>query len=288
MRFVGPLANCTRLIDSRGIEIDMRVVAFDCRCVFHYINVDIRRMNSSFNKRIICGKRITKPDAKLITGRKMMGEIYFVRHGQASFGAANYDKLSDLGHQQAEWLGAYLADTIGGFDHVVSGDLLRHRQTLAGILKTLKHANYAEDPRLNEMSYFVMEQAYREQTGAKIPGNARDLERHFTNVMRAWETGEIEGCIESFTEFHDRILQVVGDVSAPGKKVLVVSSGGPVGVLLRHVLSLGLPAMTDIILGTHNASVTRFMVLEDGLRLMQFNGVAHLEQPDRQHALTFL
>ncbi len=30
-----------------------------------------------------------------------MSELYLVRHAQASFGAANYDQLSDLGHQQS-------------------------------------------------------------------------------------------------------------------------------------------------------------------------------------------
>ena len=37
-----------------------------------------------------------------------MSELYLVRHAQASFGAANYDQLSDLGHQQSRWLGDHL------------------------------------------------------------------------------------------------------------------------------------------------------------------------------------
>ena len=38
-----------------------------------------------------------------------MPEFFLVRHGQASFGADNYDKLSALGHRQARWLGGYFA-----------------------------------------------------------------------------------------------------------------------------------------------------------------------------------
>lgn len=217
-----------------------------------------------------------------------MGEVYLVRHGQASFGAVNYDKLSDLGHQQSEWLGDYLAETVGRFDHVVSGDLMRHRQTLSGILKSLRHEECIEDARLNEMSYFVMERSYSEQTGAKMPGNVRDLERHFTRVMQAWEAGQIEDAPERYLEFQDRILESIKDIAAEGQRSLIVSSGGPVGILMRHVLGLDLAATTEIILGTHNASVTRFTVIENSLRLMQFNTVPHLEHPDRQHALTFL
>jgi len=40
-----------------------------------------------------------------------MGEIILVRHGQANSAADNeddYDKLSDLGHQQAKWLGEWM------------------------------------------------------------------------------------------------------------------------------------------------------------------------------------
>ncbi|EXF47276.1 phosphoglycerate mutase family protein [Pseudomonas sp. BAY1663] len=38
-----------------------------------------------------------------------MGSIYLIRHGQASFGAENYDVLSPLGYRQSEALGDYLA-----------------------------------------------------------------------------------------------------------------------------------------------------------------------------------
>ena len=36
-----------------------------------------------------------------------MGTLYLVRHGQASFGADDYDVLSPAGHEQAVRLGEY-------------------------------------------------------------------------------------------------------------------------------------------------------------------------------------
>ena len=36
-----------------------------------------------------------------------MQKITFVRHGQASYGSDNYDKLSELGHKQTRLLGEY-------------------------------------------------------------------------------------------------------------------------------------------------------------------------------------
>ena len=38
-----------------------------------------------------------------------MATIYLIRHGQASFGSANYDQLSELGGRQADATGEYLA-----------------------------------------------------------------------------------------------------------------------------------------------------------------------------------
>ncbi len=52
-----------------------------------------------------------------------MSEFYLVRHGQASFGAKNYDKLSELGHQQARWLGEYLTARDITFSQAFMGDM---------------------------------------------------------------------------------------------------------------------------------------------------------------------
>ena len=59
-----------------------------------------------------------------------MASIYVIRHGQASFGAANYDKLSELGCRQAEVLGHYLRECNIHFDAVYSGDLQRQQKAL--------------------------------------------------------------------------------------------------------------------------------------------------------------
>jgi broad specificity phosphatase PhoE len=64
-----------------------------------------------------------------------MGTLYLVRHGQASFGADNYDQLSELGLKQSERLGAYFAAKGLQFDAAFTGTLQRQIQTLAGICK---------------------------------------------------------------------------------------------------------------------------------------------------------
>ena len=59
--------------------------------------------------------------------------LVLVRHGQASAGTADYDRLSDLGKRQSRRLGDWLADTGHVFTGVVAGRMRRHRETLEGI-----------------------------------------------------------------------------------------------------------------------------------------------------------
>jgi len=218
-----------------------------------------------------------------------LGEIYFVRHGQASYGTANYDRLSPLGHQQAEWLGAHLAETVaGGFDMIVSGTLQRHRETLGGILKSLPFEGASEDARLNEMSFFQMEQAYAALTGNEAPDGQSDMADHFRRVLAHWEQDLIPDVPESYSHFRARVTGALFHHAAHGARVLLVSSGGPIGIALSHVLRLDLHAMADVILHTHNASYSRFVVFPDRLELAQFNAISHLETPDRHHAKTYL
>ena len=58
-----------------------------------------------------------------------MSEIYFFRHGQASFGADDYDRLSPLGVRQARILARYLAKTGKVFDAVYYGEMDRQQKT---------------------------------------------------------------------------------------------------------------------------------------------------------------
>ena len=61
-----------------------------------------------------------------------MGTLYLVRHGQASFGADDYDQLSALGRQQAVRLGEYWRGKGQHFDAVITGTLRRHAQIPGG------------------------------------------------------------------------------------------------------------------------------------------------------------
>ena len=67
-----------------------------------------------------------------------MSELIFVRHGQASFGAASYDALSDLGFEQVRELARHWQTTGDSFDHICSGTLQRQRETAGELLHLVK------------------------------------------------------------------------------------------------------------------------------------------------------
>ncbi|NDC62316.1 MAG: histidine phosphatase family protein, partial [Betaproteobacteria bacterium] len=66
-----------------------------------------------------------------------MGTLYLVRHGQASFGADDYDQLSELGQRQSRRLGAYFRERGLTFEAVITGSLKRQQQTWLGIQEGL-------------------------------------------------------------------------------------------------------------------------------------------------------
>ncbi len=212
-----------------------------------------------------------------------MGEIILVRHGQANSAAndeASYDKLSDLGHQQARWLGDYLRDRERPFDKIISGSLRRHRETSAGI----GYGDPVIDPRLNEMDYFNLGQALEDVHGVPFPG-PDEFAAHVPQVMEAWHKAEIMG-VETFASFEARVTSVLQEAASPGARVLCVTSGGVIGMIIRHLLKLDPTRMAHILLPILNSSVHRVHVIPQGPILAAFNTIPHLDQPDRAHAVT--
>ena len=212
-----------------------------------------------------------------------MGEIILVRHGQANSGATDeesYDRLSDLGHRQAKWLGEYLSAREGTFDKVISGSLRRHKETAAGIGYQDPHI----DPRLNEMDYFNLGQALEDVHGVPFPG-PDEFASHVPQVMEAWHKAEIMG-VETFASFEDRVTSVLQEAAKPGTRVLCVTSGGVIGMIIRHLLNLDPTRMAHVLLPIMNSSLHRVHVIPQGPILASFNAVPHLDREDRLHAQT--
>ena len=219
-----------------------------------------------------------------------MAELVLVRHGQASFGADDYDKLSELGWRQSRWLGEYFAERGAAFDRVVRGSLRRHTETLAGIAEGMGRAlDWAEDARLNEYDSHAL---LRSHLGGKAMPKGDDRREHFRilrDAMYAWTDGTLAGDgHEPFAAFRARVLgALVAAHEGRPKRVLVVSSGGPISTILAEVLGMPLRGVVDLNLQTRNTGITELQAGASRIHCVSFNNVPHLDRPDRPGALTY-
>ncbi|MCH2076783.1 MAG: histidine phosphatase family protein [Rhodobacteraceae bacterium] len=216
-----------------------------------------------------------------------MGEIILIRHGQANSAATDeesYDKLSELGHQQARWLGEHLRLHGEEFDTVLSGTLIRHQETAASMGLVPDQM----DARLNELDYFNLSDALEKARGVPRPDSSSGptgFAEHMPRVMKAWHDAEIQGQ-ESFANFESRIKAVLKEAEQPGRRVICVTSGGVIGMALRHLLGLDALRMAHILLPIFNTSIHRVAVRPQGAMLAGFNATPHLDAKDRVYAKT--
>jgi broad specificity phosphatase PhoE len=214
-----------------------------------------------------------------------MGTTYLVRHGQASFGAADYDQLSPLGEQQARRLGTYWRERGLQFDAVLRGTLRRHEQTLAGIAEGLQRELPADLwPGLNEYDSEALIRAIHpgELPPVRAEGGFKLHFRLLREALLRWMAGEISPVgLPAFADFRAGVVAALDHVAQahPQGRVLVVSSGGPISVAMSHVL--GAPASTTVELNMRlrNSAVCELVGTRDGHRMMSFNHLPHLDAP---------
>lgn len=216
-----------------------------------------------------------------------MSHITLIRHGQANTQArdeAAYDRLSPLGHRQAEWLGVYLRESANHHPRVYCGTLTRHVETARG----MGHADAIRDARLNELEYFTLARLLEIQKGVAVPVEREGFVDHLPVVFAAWQNDEIDNPPESFAAFENRVSQALAEISGGAGPALVITSGGLIAMAMRQVLGLDTPAMARLALAIMNTSMHRLFPIGDRLSPVLFNAVPHLETPDRHFAQTHL
>ena len=219
-----------------------------------------------------------------------MAELVLVRHAQASFGADDYDKLSELGWQQSRWLGEYFAERGIEFDRVVRGSLRRHAETLVEIAEGAgRPIDGVEDARLNEYDAHALLNAHLKGEAKPQGGDRREHFRILREAMYAWTDGTLAGAShEPFADFRKRVLAALAAVrGGRAKRVLVVSSGGPISTVLAEVLGMPLRGVVDLNLQTRNTGITELQAGANRIHCISFNNVPHLDRPDRAGALTY-
>jgi broad specificity phosphatase PhoE len=219
-----------------------------------------------------------------------MGVIYLVRHAQASFGTADYDRLSPIGFTQAELLGAYFARRKIRFDAVYTGTLRRHAETAQAIAAGEPHRSAPPAQCLPGLDEYNPEALLMAFTGMlPAPGAAavgRDsavVREHFRllrDALMAWASDRIQPQgMPAWQAFQDAAVAAL--VEARGQfadgNVLVVSSGGPIAAIVAAALRAPPESAVELNLRIRNSSVTEFAMSARRHQLVSFNALPHLD-----------
>jgi len=198
-------------------------------------------------------------------------EIILIRHGETEWnsqqrmqGHSNSD-LSSVGQAQIQALGQWMKNV--PFDHIYSSDSLRAKQTAEAITQFSGH-ELKIDLRLREKNLGVFEGLTSEEARERHP-----------EVFRLFKTAGSKYVIdegESTQQLQDRALEIVDEIRIKHleERVLLVTHGGFIRVVMKHYLGLSLETPTRFLI--RNTGVFR-LVWEDKWIVSQMGGVSHLE-----------
>lgn len=221
-----------------------------------------------------------------------MGTLYLVRHGQASFGSADYDRLSELGHRQSRALGEHFRQSGRRFARVFTGTLRRHRETYEGIAEGLGHHPVPQPlPGLDEYKPEAIVRAIHHGELA-APASPEAVRQHFRLLrdgLVAWMQGRTEPAgMPRYADFAAGVAGALAQAREHSEaEVLIVSSGGPISVAVSLVLGLSPEVVADLNLRIRNSAVTEFVATPRRHSLLSFNTLPHLDHPDRADWVTY-
>jgi broad specificity phosphatase PhoE len=233
-----------------------------------------------------------------------VSELILVRHGQASFGADSYDKLSPVGERQATLLAQHWHQMGEQFEAVYSGTLVRQQQTAAALLGLVSLPDIVTHPGLNEyngeplLRIYLRDHAHREGFAADLQLPLRDR-KTFQLVLEAathhWINGSLQAShedtdFESWKSFQARVHDTLDELMrtySGGARVLVSTSGGVIALALQRALNLPDNQAIATNWMVNNSSVTRLVYGRGKVSLGCFNALPHLEMPHLKDLITF-
>jgi len=220
-----------------------------------------------------------------------MSTIYLIRHGQASFGADNYDQLSPIGYRQAAVTGKFLSRQALNIQQVVTGDMQRHRQTADHCLAEIGfNGERITDRKWNEFDHQAILAAYNPQYSdiagvrkdiAHLPDPMPAFQRIFEEALGRWCSGQYDN------EYPESWQQLIGRSMAgfeslvpqveKGKTTLVFTSGGIISALMSHLLQIPLQQTLALQWLMPNCSISKIMVHKSRFTVSTLNEYSFLE-----------
>ncbi len=227
-----------------------------------------------------------------------MSVLTLVRHGQASYLEADYDKLSPLGEEQSRRLGDYWRRHGATFDAVFCGPRKRHLRTAEiaagdGWPAPVVLDELDEYPAMEVMSAFLPALGERHarvrelaaELAAANGGAARIrcADRLLKEVTERWAAGEVSSPeIESWDAFCERVRRGVDTMRARAGKasrVVAFTSGGPLAATAKIALGLTPRATLELTWSPRNGALAEFLFSGDRFSLSSFNTLPHLDDP---------
>ncbi len=211
-----------------------------------------------------------------------MGQVLLVRHGQASWGADDYDVLSETGWEQSRLLGAALRGRGVEASLVVHGTMRRHRETAEA---TGMADGASVDAGWDEFDHLGMLGAVPAPYEGREPTRA-EFQAWFEKATNRWTGGEHDADYdEPFAAFGDRVTAALRRTAeqAGGGTAVVFTSGGPMSWATATLLGADLDREGRALLWRRlnpvcvNSGVTRVVSGRRGLTLVSFNEHTHLD-----------
>lgn len=231
-----------------------------------------------------------------------MAAIYLIRHGQASFGKADYDQLSEKGSLQAQLLGKFW-QSLSAPNKFYLGDLLRHEQTLENFLvgyqglkpSTILHSGFNEFNHVELLLRYDPQWKNFANMALKVSQSvdaAKIFQREFSAALTRWMSGQYDSdYIESWPAFKKRCIAALQDVfnqalsvkqsiskSQTPKDICIFTSGGTIAVLVQHILGLSDESTLAVIQQLRNTGVTKLLFTNNNINIDYLNNYSHLTQ----------
>ena len=208
-----------------------------------------------------------------------MSVVYLVRHGQASFGTDDYDRLSELGKNQSRISGEHLASQEVAPVRIVHGEMLRQRQTAAGVQAGLGSTLDARiDTGWNEYQAWELTGAL-DDTDPQAKYDSKIFQAELERGAARWASGEHDSDYsESFRQFTTRVDAALDETCASmssGESTIVVSSAGAIAWTAASLLGGGFDQWMAFNRVTVNTGITRIITGRSGTSLISFNEHGH-------------
>ena len=235
-----------------------------------------------------------------------MSEILLIRHGQASFGEDNYDRLSPIGVRQSKIVARHLSALDKSFDAVYCGTMERQVKTAQELYECCKDMKITLPELLQSASFdeydsltvwealipgMIQENPSLSKDLEKVYSDKKSFQKLFEQVMHRWISGAYDPPgSPKWSDFKKRVRQGLKDIMkrhSSKKQLAIFTSGGPISAAIQLALGISDQKTMEISWQIMNASITRFKYNDRGIALSGFNDIAHLELEHDRQLLTY-